>query len=200
MSDEDSMDSDEALIGRCLGGDVEAFEGLVRRHERKMINVAFRMVGDFEDACEVVQDAFVSAYRGLGKFKGEASFSTWLCSIVLNLSRNRLRQFRARAGRETASIGNPAPADGGGAAVEPASEGASPLEELERREAEEKVQGCIGALEPEFREAIVLRDILGFSYAEIVGMLGVAEGTVKSRLHRARAAVRECLKRVLGDF
>jgi RNA polymerase sigma-70 factor (ECF subfamily) len=199
MSDDDRMDADGELLGRCLRGEVDAFEGLVRRHEKKMINIAFRMIGDFEEACEVVQDAFVSAYGNLGKFKGASSFSTWLCSIVLNLSRNRLRQVKTRARREAASIGNPALANGGSVTVEPAFAGASPLDELERKEIEVKVQGCIEALEAEFREAIVLRDIQNFSYAEIGDMLGVAEGTVKSRLYRARTSVRECLKRVMGD-
>lgn len=193
-------DADEELVARCRGGEVEAFEGLVRRHEKRMINVAYRITGDFDDACEVVQDAFVSAYRNLKKFRGSSRFSTWLCSIVLNLSRNRLRQSRARTGREAASMGNPSSAGYGDPALEPASEGSSPLVELELKEVREKVKQCMDALEAEFREAIVLRDIQGFSYAEIGGMLGVAEGTVKSRLHRARESVRECLKRILGDF
>lgn len=199
ISDNEHMDADEELLRRCLRGEVDAFGHLVKRHEKKMVNIAFRMIGDFEEACEVVQDAFVSAYRNLGKFKGASSFSTWLCSIVLNLSRNRLRQMKTRVRREAASIGNPALANGGSAAVEPVFAGASPLDELERKEIEVKVQGCIEALEAEFREAIVLRDIQGFGYAEIRDILGIAEGTVKSRLYRARASVRECLKRVMGD-
>jgi RNA polymerase sigma-70 factor (ECF subfamily) len=202
MSDDNIIgaDADEELVARCRGGDVEAFEGLVRRHEKRMINVAYRITGDFDDACEVVQDAFVSAYRNLGKFRGSARFSTWLCSIVLNLSRNRLRQSRARTGREAASMGNPSSSWMGGPALEPAPEGTSPLAELELKEVREKVKECMDALEAEFREAIVLRDIQGFSYSEIGGMLGLAEGTVKSRLHRARESVRDCLRRVLGDF
>ncbi|MEJ2315221.1 MAG: sigma-70 family RNA polymerase sigma factor [Nitrospirota bacterium] len=202
MSDETNIgaDADEELVARCRGGDVEAFEGLVRRHEKRMINVAYRITGNFDDACEVVQDAFVSAYRNLKKFRGGSRFSTWLCSIVLNLSRNRLRQSMTRAGREAVSIGNPSSAEAESPALEPASEGASPLAELELKEVREKVKRCLEALEAEFREAMVLRDVQGFSYAEIGGMLGLAEGTVKSRLHRARESVRECLKRALGGL
>lgn len=195
-----SASEDAELVGRCLRGDLDAFEGLVRRHERKMINIAFRMIGDFDEACEAVQDAFVSAYRNLGKFKGEASFSTWLCSIVLNLSRNRLRQMRTRKIREGASIDNPVSAESGSVGIEPASDEPSAIEELEKREVQKKVQGCIEALEAEFREVIVLRDIQGFRYDEIGDMLKIPAGTVKSRLHRARDAVRECLKRVMGDL
>lgn len=194
------VDDDADIVARCLGGDVEAFEGLVRRHEKKMINIAYRVIGDFEEACEAVQDAFVSAYRSLGKFKAESSFSTWLCSIVLNLSRNRLRQVKSRRGREAVSLDNPVPAGTGSVAVESASDCPSALEELERKETRKWIERCIEALDAEFREAIVLRDLQGFSYGEIGGMLGVPEGTVKSRIHRARDAMRECLKRFMGDI
>lgn len=186
------------MVSRCRKGDMEAFEGLVRRHEKRMINIAYRMVGDFEDACEVVQDAFVSAYKNIKGFKGSARFSTWLCAIVMNLSRNRIKRLKARKLLEPVSIDDPVTTDEGSVKAEPASEGPTALEELERKETQQKVQGCVEALEVEFREVIVLRDIQGFQYEEIENMLDIPSGTVKSRLYRARAAVSECLKKVLG--
>jgi RNA polymerase sigma-70 factor (ECF subfamily) len=191
-------DEDLELVSRCRAGDVEAFEGLVRRHEKRMINVAFRMVGDFEDACEVVQDAFVSAYKNIKGFKGSSRFSTWLSAIVMNLSRNRIRRMKARNRREPVSIDDPVTTSDGSVKAEPVSKEPTVLEELERKETQQKVQGCIEALEVDFREVLVLRDIQGFQYDEIEGMLDIPAGTVKSRLFRARAAVGECLKKVLG--
>jgi RNA polymerase sigma-70 factor (ECF subfamily) len=200
MSEVNLINSDEdlELVSRCRAGDVEAFEGLVRRHEKRMLNIAFRMVGDFEDACEVVQDAFVSAYKNIKGFKGSSRFSTWLSAIVMNLSRNRLKRMKARNRREPVSIDDPVTTADGSVKAEPASDGPTALEELERKETQEKVQGCIEALDVDFREVLVLRDIQGFQYDEIESMLDIPAGTVKSRLFRARAAVGECLKRVLG--
>jgi RNA polymerase sigma-70 factor (ECF subfamily) len=193
-----NSDEDSELVFRCRGGDMEAFEGLVRRHEKRMLNIAFRMVGDFEDACEVVQDAFVSAYKNIKGFKGSSRFSTWLSAIVMNLSRNRLKRMKARNRREPVSIDDPVTTGNGSVKAEPASDGPTALEELERKEIQQKVQGCIAALDVDFREVIVLRDIQGFQYDEIESMLDIPAGTVKSRLFRARAAVSECLKKVLG--
>jgi RNA polymerase sigma-70 factor (ECF subfamily) len=191
---------DAALVARCLKGETEAFEQLVRRHEKRMINIAYRMTGNFEEACEVVQDAFVSAYRNLKSFKGAARFSTWLYSIVANHSRNSLKRMKAKRKREPVSVDDPVLAEEGAVQVEHASDSPTALEELERKEVQQRVQGCIDALDVEFKEVIVLRDIQGFRYEEIAGMLGLAAGTVKSRIFRARDAVRECLKKVLGGL
>jgi RNA polymerase sigma-70 factor (ECF subfamily) len=192
-----NADEDAALVARCLKGETEAFEGIVRRHEKRMINIAFRMTGDFEEACEVVQDAFVSAYRNMRSFKGASRFSTWLYSIVANLSRNRIKRMKRKKGREPVSVDDPVMTAEGSVRAEPASDVPTALEEMERKEVQRKVQGCIDALDVEFREVIVLRDIQGFQYEEIAGVLGLAAGTVKSRLFRARDAVRRCLKKVL---
>jgi len=191
-------DEDLSAVARVLGGDVEAFGDIVRRHERRMINIAYRITGNFEEACEVAQDAFVSAYGKLKSFKGASMFSTWLYSIVLNLSRNRLKKMKTRQSRETRSVDDPVPTAEGSVEAEPASDDPTALEELERKEVRRQVQGCIDALDVEFREVIVLRDVQGFQYDEIASMLGLAAGTVKSRISRARDSVRECLKKIMG--
>lgn len=192
------LDEDRESVLRCRQGDTEAFEVLVRKYQKRMLNIAFRMGATYEDACEVVQDAFLSAYRNIGRFEGKSKFSTWLTAIVLNLSRNRLRQTRGAV-----SVGRADPQGGEWRDADPPadelpSQEPSALERLERREVQEKVQGCIDALASEFREVVVLRDIQGFSYDEIGEMLGLAEGTVKSRLFRARESLRECLRGARG--
>jgi RNA polymerase sigma-70 factor (ECF subfamily) len=192
-------DEDYECVSLCKKGDVDAFEMLVRKHQKKMLNIAYRMVGNYEDACEIVQDAFVSAYRAIKNFEENARFSTWLCTIVINLSKNRLKQMKAQHSREE-SIDDPIPTDDGSIKVEPASNEPSALERLEQRESRQKIQGCIDSLDSEFKEVIILRDIQGFSYNEICDMLKIAEGTVKSRLFRARDSVKNCLKKIMGDL
>jgi len=193
-------DEDYEFVSLCKKGDVDAFEVLVKKHQKRMFNIAYRMMGNYEEASEIVQDAFVSAYRGIKNFRGRAKFSTWLYTIVINLAKNRLKQLKARLHHEKYSIDNPIPTHESQIHGEPASSDLSALERLEKRETQQKVQGCIDSLDGEFKEVLVLKDIQGFSYDEISDLLKVPEGTVKSRLFRAREAVKDCLKKVIGDL
>jgi RNA polymerase sigma-70 factor (ECF subfamily) len=193
-------DDDTGFVARCRRGDTDAFAVLVRRHQKKMLNIAYRMIGDYDEACDVVQEAFLSAWRAIGKFRGEARFSTWLCGIVLNHARSHMTQKAARSRREAGSLDDPVKSKDGSLLKEPSSREESVLERLEKREREAKVQECIGALDNEQREVLVLRDIQGFSYEEIGGMLKLPEGTVKSRLFRARSALKDGLLSVFGDL
>jgi len=195
-----NIDADDEAVLCCQKGDIEAFEQIVNKYQKRMFNISYRMLGDYDEASEAVQDAFVSAYRGIKGFKGKSRFSTWLYAIVVNVSKNRLKQIKARLSREQFSLDDPVDTGDGQIKREPVSSGLSALERLEKRELGLKVQGCINSLEGEFREVIVLRDMQGFSYEEISAMLKIAEGTVKSRLYRARESVRNCLKRVIGDL
>jgi len=188
-------DEDYEIILSCRGGDDEAFGVLVERHQKKMLNMALRMTGDYDEACEIVQEAFLAAYRAIRKFRGEAKFSTWLCGIVVNVSKTRMKQSSHRR-QKTVSIDDPA--DGPGECL--AGREASALEALEKKEIQEKVQHCINTLDEEYREVLVLRDIQGFSYDEIGDILNVPEGTIKSRLFRARDAMKNCLKSHLGEL
>ena len=193
-------DEDRESVLLCKKGNVNAFEPLVLKYQKKMLNTAYRMIGNYEDACEIVQDAFVSAYKGIKNFEGKAMFSTWLYSIVVNLSKNRIKQNLTRLGREHISLDDPISSEKGAVSFEHASKGPSVLEKMEQEEVQKKVNACIDALDIEFREVLVLRDIQGFSYKEISDMLKTAEGTVKSRLFRARDAIKNCLKKMLGDL
>jgi len=191
-------DVDRDIVASCQKGDVQAFGVLVKKYQKKMLNVAYRMIGDYQEACEATQEAFLSAYRAIGKFRGEAAFSTWMTGIVLNQARNRLQQMKTRSRREGVSLDDPVETERGAVYREAASEDCSAAKELERKETARMVQECIGALEPDFREVVVLREIQGYSYEEIGDILNVAEGTVKSRLFRAREILRDTLKRRMG--
>ncbi len=193
-------DDDAGFVARCQRGETEAFSVLVRRHQKKMLNIAYRMIGDYDEACDVVQEAFLSAYRAIGKFRGDARFSTWLCGIVLNHSRSHMTLRAARSRREAGSLDDPVESKDGSFVNEPRSQEESVVERLEKREREAKVQECIGSLDGEQREVLVLRDIQGFSYEEIGVMLKLPQGTVRSRLFRARNALKDRLLRVFGDL
>lgn len=195
-----TVDADAALVVLSRQGDLSAFEALVAKYQKRMLNIAFRFLGDFDDASEVVQDAFVSAYRNLKGFRAEAKFSTWLTAITLNLSRNRLKRMKLHHSRVPASLDAPILTDDGEVMPDPPSGEPSVLDRMEQRDVQAKVRDCIKALEPDFREVLVLRDMQDLSYDEIGGMLKVAAGTVKSRLFRARESVKDCLKRSMGDL
>jgi RNA polymerase sigma-70 factor (ECF subfamily) len=183
-------DDDAEFVSRCQRGDIDAFEVLVKRHQKKMLNIVYRITGDYDDACEVVQEAFLSAYRAIRKFRGDAKFSTWLTGITVNHAKNRLRQTQSRSYHEVVSIDDPVETE------------ISAIEQLEQKEVQEKVQECIGGLDKDQREVLVLRDIEEFSYDEIGRILKIPGGTVKSRLSRARNALKDCLKmkKVIGDL
>ena len=195
-----TSDEDHEFVSLSKRGDIDAFEILVRKYQKKMFNFAYRMVGSYDEACEIVQDTFVSAYRNLKRFEGKALFSTWLYTIAINLSKNRMRKIRTQLYHEQLSIHDPVQTNNGEMQREFASKEPSVLERLERRDIQEEVQKCISALDPEFREVLILKDIQGFSYDEISGMLTIPEGTVKSRLFRARDAIKDCLRKVMGDL
>lgn len=193
-------DEDYKFVSLCKKGDVDAFEVLVKKHQKKMLNIAYRMIGSYEEACEIVQDSFVSAYKAIRDFEGKAKFSTWLYTIVMNLSKNRLKQLKTQLYHEQVSIDDPVLTDDGNIKAESVSNEPSILEQLEKKEFQQKVQGCINSLDDEFKDVLILRDIQGFSYDEISKMLKIAEGTVKSRLFRSREALKICLKKVIRDL
>ncbi len=195
-----TADEDAGLVFSCKKGDLDAFESLVRKYEKKMLNISLRIAGSHEDAFEIVQDAFVSAYRNVKNFRGRSRFLTWLTAITINLSKNRLKQLRARRAHEPVSLDDPIQTDDGQVAADPPSNEPTVLDRMERQDVQRKVRDCIEALEADFREVIVLRDMQDFSYDEISTMLKVREGTIKSRLFRAREAVKDCLKRTLGKL
>ncbi len=193
-------DEDEVLVRSTQKGDLRAFEALVEKYQKKMLNLAYRLLGDYEEAADAVQEAFLSAFRAIRKFRGEAKFSSWLYGIVLNQVRNRLKQIASRERHHALSLDDPPAAGSGRLDPDPPSLEASVLVQLEKKEIEKKVQECISQLDEGYREVLVLRDILGHSYEEIQQTLKLPDGTVKSRLFRARESVKNCLKKGFGDL
>ncbi len=196
--DQPDADDDRAFVVACQRGDAEAFSTLVVRHSSKMLNAASRMLGDYDEACDVTQEAFLAAFRSIGSFRAEAKFSTWLYRIVVNTTKNRLLQRHNQVRREEPFPEASLQASHCAFCAASADE-FNPARQLEKRELEAQVQKCISALEADFREVLVLRDIQGLSYEEIRNVLKTPEGTVKSRLSRARLAMKDCLKKVMGD-
>jgi len=192
-------DEDIKFVLACQNGDAEAFAVLVERHQKQMLTIAFRMTGDYDEACDIAQEAFISAYKSIRKFKREAKFSTWLYRIVVNYSKNRLKQLRGKDRREGVSIDN-SERTGTKEVMESLINDCNPGTQMEKRERETQVQKCITALDDEHREVLVLRDIQGCSYEEICDILKIPDGTVKSRLSRARSALKDCLSKVIGDL
>lgn len=195
-----AADEDWEFVALCQQGDTEAFEVLVERHQKKMLNIAYRMTGNYDEACDVTQEAFVAAYKSIRKFKAESKFSTWLYRIVINYSKNRLKQLRGRERRESFSLDDSTKIKGTEISRQSSAQESDPGTRMERREREAQVQHCINTLDEEYRDVLVLKDIQGFSYEEIKAILNIPDGTVKSRLSRARNALKNCLLKVMGDL
>ena len=164
--------SDSELVAAHVAGDPEAFAELVRRHRDRLWAVAVRTLGDREEAADALQEALVSAYRRAGSFRGEAAVTTWLHRIVVNACLDRVRRRQARP---TVPL--------------PDTEPAAPRDEHARSDTRIDVQRALATLPEGQRAALVLVDMHGLSVAEAAEVLGVAEGTVKSRCSRGRLAL-----------
>ena len=185
-------EDDRDLIARYLAGSEEAFNRLVLRHQRMAINLAYRLLANYEDACDIAQEAFVRVHKHLRRFKGNCSFKTWFYKIVLNLSRNKYRWKKRRREFAKVSLDNPGTGDGRERLDVP-DESLSATREIRRKEVRSRIEESLAQLPRDHREVLVLRYMEGLSYSDICGLLGCAEGTVKSRLHRARIEVRKLL-------
>jgi RNA polymerase sigma-70 factor (ECF subfamily) len=177
-------DADSHLIQRAREGDSDALTELYRRHERRVYNLALRTLGNPWDAADVAQEAFIKAFRNLDSFKGESRFTTWLHRIVVNAAYDLLRRQTPEPmeGEILAGISGPAGTaavvGSGRNGIDPAVDGLS-----------DPLRGALMSLNEGFRFAVVLCDLLGFPYDEAAEILGVQEGTIKSRIFRAREAL-----------
>jgi len=187
-------DADTHLIERARAGDTEAVTELYRRHERRVYNLALRTLGNPWDAADVAQEAFIKAFRNLDSFKGDARFSTWLHRIVVNAAYDHLRRQRPEPmdGEIIEDISGPG---GTGAVVGSGREGIDPaMDGLS-----DPLRDALMSLSEGFRFAVVLCDLLGFPYDEAAEILGVQEGTIKSRIFRAREALAAALTKAGYD-
>jgi RNA polymerase sigma-70 factor (ECF subfamily) len=184
--------SERVLLSRLRRGEPEAFEQLVREHQDRVFDFCVRMVGDREEANDLVQEIFVSVHQNVGKFREDAKLSTWIFRISKNQCINRLKYLKRRGrGRsdEYEEVGEAALSGAMGAPITPDAA-------LESSRERARVQWAISQLEPDARMLVALRDIEGLSYDEIIEITELPEGTVKSRLHRAREKLADLLGRL----
>ncbi len=186
------MDQDLELIERCLAGENSAWEALLRIHTRKIFNLCYRFTGKHQEAEDLTQEVFIKIFQTLRSFDAaQRSFSTWLHRVARNHLVDHYR--RTKKDRLTASMDeDPA------VYQEKLSHSAGPWAHLEALERSELLQRALGQLSPDLREAVVLRDLQDLDYAEIAQVLGVPEGTVKSRINRGRLELARVLKRMDG--
>ncbi|OQB14380.1 MAG: ECF RNA polymerase sigma factor SigE [Firmicutes bacterium ADurb.Bin193] len=173
---------DRILVSEAKKGNISSFEKLVEQYQTKAFNLAYRILGNSEDAADAVQDALIKVYKNLGSFRESSKFSTWLYRITYNTCLDYLRKNK----RIAASALDPSSPDNGPTLQEAA----------EKNERTEKIQRAVASLSPEYRVAVVLRDINGHSYEEAALILGCSIGTVKSRINRGR----QKLKELLSDY
>jgi RNA polymerase sigma-70 factor (ECF subfamily) len=189
-----SQDLDSTLVERCLAGNAEAWEDLVRQHTRRVYGICYRFTGRDSEAQDLTQDVFLRVFRALGSFRAsEGCFTTWLTRLTRNLLIDHYR--RTRNQRITDSIEEQLPRVEQGAVAL-----ARPDSQLAGREASEMLQSALGRLSPELRETIILRDLQDMEYREIASVLEIPEGTVKSRLNRGRAELARMLKKYREAF
>jgi RNA polymerase sigma-70 factor (ECF subfamily) len=181
-------DPDGELVQRWQSGDEGAFEDLVRRHERRVFRLLLRMLGNREEAEDVTQEAFLSLHRHGHRFRREARFSTFVYRVASNAALNRRRTL----GRNRNRIGELEVRQKAG--FDLPSGPRDPEDAAAGSEAQERVQEALLELPADLRVAVVLYDIEGQSYQEVARVLGIPEGTVKSRIHRARSALRDSLR------
>ena len=187
-----TREQEREIVNRVISGDTEAFEALVLEHQNKVYSLALRMVGNEEDARDMAQEAFIRAYGSLAGFRGDSKFSVWLYRLTSNICIDFLR---SRGKKRTVSM-TWAGDDGEDAGeLEIPDETWSPENQLERSLTRESVRRGLESLSPQYREILLLREINGLSYAEIAGALSLEEGTVKSRIFRARKKLCDFLLR-----
>lgn len=177
--------SDSDLVTRSTSGDMDAYAELVNRYQGRVYNTTYRLLGDYEDARDAAQEVFMKAWKALPTFRGDSRFSTWLYRIAVNTARSAGRKRKKRA---TTYSMNPGGREEAPIALE--ADGPDPLQAVTAEEHAGLIQDALNALDDDHRRVLVLHEMEGLTYGEIAEVLACAEGTVKSRMHRARAALR----------
>lgn len=181
---------EQKLIRQAMKGNLDAFNALVLAYQDSAYTVAYRIMGDSDSAADVTQDSFITAYRRLNTYRG-GNFRAWVLRIVTNTCYDELRRRKRRPATSLDEMG--ADMDDGAPIPDDAP---SPEQAVQQNELNRAIQNCIGELSESQRMVMVLSDVEGLSYQEIVEILGMNLGTVKSRLSRARVSIRDCLQAV----
>lgn len=188
---------DRRLIRRLKRHDERAFREMVHTYQQPVFNFVYRMLGNRDEAEDLAQEVFVTVFKAIGSFRGESKLSTWIYRIATNHCHNRNRYLARRRRQSTQSfdeLTERAVREGTGPFIALQGEISRPDVALEGRQLEEAIQRQIAALDQEHRLLVILRDIQGLSYQEIAFISGIPEGTVKSRLHRARMTLKDRLE------
>jgi RNA polymerase sigma-70 factor (ECF subfamily) len=192
-----SAHDENIVIERCKKGDLSAFDELVRRYEKPVYNFAYRMAGNYDDASDIASEALIKVFNAIGSFRGEASFTTWLYRIVTNVY---LDHRKRRRGRGDVSLDEYLELDEGSVPRQVVDTAPTPSEEFEIRARNDALMRAVGELPEYQRMMVLLFHGQGLSYEEIAEIMSLPIGTVKSRLNRARLALREILKPTLELF
>jgi len=187
--------SDDQFLERLRQGESAAYERLVADHSGDVYALLFRLTSDGEEARDLTQETFLRAFQSINRFRGEASLKTWIYRIAINQARNRWRWWRRRRREATVSLdATDEQRERPLAATLASNDGLSPEEETLAREREAQLRGALLKLRSSYREAVILRDVEGFSYDEIAETLQISIGTVKSRISRGRLELRRQLE------
>jgi RNA polymerase sigma-70 factor, ECF subfamily len=196
----EGTDTDARLLVRLRERDERAFNELVLAYELRIFRLVYRMLGRREEAEDMVQEVFVQVFKAVGGFRGESKLSTWIYRIAVNLCKNRSKYLARRKTRAQDELKLEFESSAlQGARGVTAGEHAGPEQVMVGHQLEQQMKVAIAELEPDFREVLVLRDIEDLPYEEIMQITGVPEGTVKSRLHRARGMLRAKLEGHFGE-
>ncbi|HVM31780.1 MAG TPA: sigma-70 family RNA polymerase sigma factor [bacterium] len=186
-------ETDRRLVEEALAGD-PGFERLVRAYEAMVYRTAFRFMGQEADALDVTQEVFLRVHRSLPGFKGESALSTWIYAITANLSKNALRSRKNRGKLQVLAPAGRGEEEGDWLGQAPDKKKPAALDLAESEQFGQAFQKALKDLPPDFKEAVILRDLEGLDYGQIAGILKLGLGTVKSRIARGRGLLRERLK------
>ena len=193
-------DVEAILIERLIARDERAFNELVTAYGRRVSALVMRMLGNKAEAEDLTQEVFVQVFKAIGTFRGESKLSTWIYRIAVNLCKNRSKYLRVRHSNEQDELEAVAErVDLGDARKANVAHIERPDEAMAGRQVEKIVQDAILQIDPAFRQCLILRDVEELSYEEIEQITGLAAGTVKSRIFRARAQLKEIVERELGE-
>jgi len=197
----DSEESDDRhLIERLRSRDERAFLELLTLYQVRVYKLVYRMLGRADEAEDMAQEVFVQVFKAVGTFRGDSKLSTWIYRIAVNLCKNRTKYLaRRRTEAEDSSESGPDRSDHATARGVTSADVARPDHLVEGYQMERLVESALNEMEPDFREILVLRDIEDLSYEELSVITGLPDGTVKSRLHRARAMLKVAVERKLGE-
>jgi RNA polymerase sigma-70 factor (ECF subfamily) len=199
LADHDEK-SEQRFIERLVSHDERAFNELVQAYEERVYRLVLRMVGRRDEAQDMAQEVFVQVFKAIGTFRGESKLGTWIYRIAVNLCKNRIKYLSRRHSSDEDELEPLAERT----ALDERKSGAvgetsRPDQVVEGYQIERIVQECMASIDPDFREVLVLRDVEDLSYEELCEVTGLPDGTVKSRLHRARAMLKAAVEARLGE-